>query len=283
MLCPLAGGGRGTLEVLLPALGGQTAGATVLDLFGHEIVAGFGLVDGGGTAIVEAAQISAVGGNRGDGGDPIGSSFGVGQLVAAAVDAGAEVIVLACGDCAGCDGGAGAVDAIAAGGGLRGAALVLLCDERTPWERARCGAAGAQRLRELAPRMRRDPRGVPMTAAGGGLAGGLWAQFDAQLVSGPAFVLEELGFDARMRASRALVVGEARLDAGTLAGRVAGEAAIRARQVGVPCHAVAAHAAIAPFDVRILDLQAIVEAAPTCGEDPVAALAAAGERLAALL
>ena len=49
-----------------------------------------------------------------------------------------------------------------------------------------------------------------MTAAGGGLAGALWARYAARLVPGPAFVLEQLGFDARMRAARALVVGEAR-------------------------------------------------------------------------
>lgn len=320
-LCPVTGGGRGTLEVLLPALGGETAGARVLDALGHEIVAGFGLVDGGGTAIVEAAQI---GGDRREAGplaasscgtgrtvaaaideagplaalfgagqtvaaaiDEAGplaaSSFGTGQLVAAAIDAGATVIVVACGGSPGCDGGAGAVAAIEQGGGLRGSALVALCDERTPWEgaAARCargaGAAGARRLavrlRERAQLLTRDPRGVPMTGAGGGLAGGLWAQLGARLVPGAGFVLEQLGFDARMRASRAVVVGEARLDAGTLDGRVAGEIAIRARQSGVPCHAVVKVDAIERFDARILDLQAIVEATT------VAELEAAGERL----
>src|SRR3954469_7510488 len=39
-LCPVAGGGAGTIEVLLPALGGETGD-------------GFALVDGGGTALVE--------------------------------------------------------------------------------------------------------------------------------------------------------------------------------------------------------------------------------------
>ena len=41
-----------------------------------------------------------------------------------------------------------------------------------------------------------------------------------------------------MRAARAVVVGEARLERATLRGRVAGEIATRARQSGVPCHAV---------------------------------------------
>jgi glycerate kinase len=284
-LCPVAGGGPGTLEVLLPALGGETASATVLDALGHAIVAGFGLVDGGGTAIVEAAQVACE--LPDEAAALAASSFGTGQLVAAAIDAGAAVVVLACGGSAGCDGGAGAVEAIEDGGGLRGAALVALCDVRTPWDGAAArGAHGggpggtqrlARRLRERARLLARDPRGVPMTGAGGGLAGGLWAQLGARLVPGPGFVLEQLGFDARMRAARAVVAGEARLDAGTLDGRVAGEIATRARQSGVPCHAVVAVDAIDRFDARILDVQAIVEAAT------IADLEAAGERLARFL
>ncbi|MDQ3677049.1 MAG: glycerate kinase, partial [Actinomycetota bacterium] len=49
-LCPVAGGGAGTLEVLLPALGGETAD-------------GFGLIEDGATAIVESAP-GAVTGER---------------------------------------------------------------------------------------------------------------------------------------------------------------------------------------------------------------------------
>ena len=55
-----------------------------------------------------------------------------------------------------------------------------------------------------------------MTGAAGGLAGGLWAAFGARLEPGAPFVLDALGFDARMRAARAVVVGEGRLDAQTL-------------------------------------------------------------------
>jgi glycerate kinase len=78
-----------------------------------------------------------------------------------------------------------------------------------------------------------------------------------------------------MRAARAVIVGEARLDRGTLLRqRVAGEIATRARQSGVPCHAVAGDDAIDRFDARILDLQAIRQATS------VAELEAAGEALA---
>jgi hypothetical protein len=62
-------------------------------------------------------------------------------------------------------------------------------------------------------------------------------------------------FDARMRAAFAVVVGEPRLDRGTLRGRVTGEIATRARQAGVPCHAIAADDALDTMGKRILDLQ----------------------------
>jgi glycerate kinase len=238
-LCPLAGGGAGTVEVLLPALGGETGD-------------GFALIEDGGTALVEPGATAALTGAR----------------IAAAVAAGVEVVLVCAGGSGDFDAGAGVVDAIEDGGGLRGAALVVLCETRAAWgaqpsvrrrdpSRSKLPAAGCRALAHH----RRDPRGVPMTGAGGGLAGALWAGYDATLVPGPAFVLEQLGFDDRLRAARAVVVGEARLDRGTLGGRVAGEAAIRARQAGVPCHAVVADNAIDRFDARILDLQAIVEAA----------------------
>jgi glycerate kinase len=83
-----------------------------------------------------------------------------------------------------------------------------------------------------------------------------------------------VGFDERMRAARAVVVGEGRLDRTTLEGKAAGEAAVRARQAGVPCHAIVAADALDLFDRRILDLQT-VRAAGTA-----AALERAGRELA---
>lgn len=239
-LCPVAGGGGGTIEVLLPVLGGETAD-------------GFALIEGGGSAIVERAATAHATGTR----------------VAAAVDAGAEVVLVAAGGPdVEFDGGAGAVEAIEQGGGLRGAALVVLCELRAAW---------TQRPPAHADELPRDPRGIPMTAAGGGLGGALWAHYDARLLAGAPFVLQELGFDARLRAARAVVVGEGRLDRGTLEGRVAGEIATRARQAGVPCHAIVGEDAIERFDARILDLQAILVAST------VAEIEAAGEALASYL
>jgi glycerate kinase len=155
---------------------------------------------------------------------------------------------------------------------LGAARLVVLCDVRTPFEDAarvfapQKGADPGQvdeltaRLHALAATYGRDPRGVAMTGAAGGLAGGLWSEFGAELVSGAAYVLEALGFDGRMRRARAVVTGEGRLDRSSLAGKVVGEVAVRCRQAGVPCHAIVGRLELERFDQRILDLQAVLEA-----------------------
>lgn len=272
-LCPLADGGEGTLEVLMLALGGETAAAVVSDPLGREVQAGFGLVEDGATAIVETA--AAVGLDRvgpGERDAEAASSAGAGELILAAIDAGATEVVVAAGGSATTDGGAGALEAIERGGGLRGTGLVVLCDVRTPFERAaevfgpQKGADRAavarlrRRLRALSGRLPRDPTGVPGSGAAGGLAGGLWAAHGAALAPGAAFVLDAVGYDSRMRGARAVIVGEGRLDRQTLEGKAPAEAALRARQAGVPCFAVCARRELDDFDARILDLQAILEA-----------------------
>jgi len=288
--CPVADGGEGTLEILLTALGGQTDAAEVHDPLGRPLRAGFGLLEDGATAIVEVAAASGLtllGASERDAEGA--SSAGTGELIGAAVDAGASVVLVAAGGSATTDGGAGALEALEIRGGLRGARLVVLCDVRTPWERAAStfapqkGAdpAGvrrlARRLRDRAAQLPRDPRGVAMTGAAGGLAGGLWAVHDARLEPGAAFVLDALGFDAPMRAARAVIAGEGRLDAQSLEGKAVGEVAIRCRQSGVPAHAIVGENALDPFERRILDLQTIDEAATLEAIETTAARL--GERL----
>ncbi len=90
-------------------------------------------------------------------------------------------------------------------------------------------------------------------------------------------LLQAMDFDARMRASRAVVVGAERLDERTLLGSAVFEIATRARQAGVPAYAVTGENALSLFDARILDLQVILEARST------RALRRAGEKLAGLV
>lgn len=289
-VCPVADGGEGTLEVLVTALGGETAGARVHDPLGREIAAGFALLEDGSTALVEMAAASGLGLVAEEERDAwAASTYGTGELICAAVAAGASVVLVAAGGSATTDGGRGALEAIEERGGLHGARLVVLCDVRVPWERAATVFApqkGAdpptvrrleRRLDELAGRLPRDPRAMPMTGAAGGLAGGLWAAAGAVLEPGAPWVLDALGFDARMRAARCVVTGEGRLDEQTLQGKVVGEIGTRARQAGVPLHAIVGSNALDRFAARMVDLQVILEAT-ALGE-----LEAAGEELGARL
>jgi glycerate kinase len=290
-LLPLADGGDGTLDALLVNLGGETASARVQDPLDREIDAGYGLIEGGGTALVEmaaASGLSLVAEAERDAWEA--STYGTGQLIADAVERGAQVILVAVGGSATTDGGAGALQAIEEAGGLRGARIVVLCDVQVPWERCaevfgpQKGADAAlverlaKRLDELADSFPRDPRGVAMTGAAGGLAGGLWAVHDAALEPGAPFILDALDFDDRMRASRAVVTGEGKLDEQTLQGKLVGEIGTRTRQAGVPLHAIVGTDALDGFGKRMIDLQVVTEA--TTLEEVERAAEALGERLA---
>jgi glycerate kinase len=105
----------------------------------------------------------------------------------------------------------------------------------------------------------------------------LWAAFGAELIAGAAYVLDAIGFDERLRRARAVVTGEGRLDDQSLAGKALSEVATRARQNGVPSHAIVGSSALDRFGMRVLDLQAVLEAG-TLRE-----LEAAGQHLAGLL
>ena len=269
---PVADGGEGTMEALLAVRGGELRDARVEDPLGREVEASFALLGNDGTiAVVEAAQASGLWRLHEDELDPWGASTrGTGELIAAAVAAGAREVIVACGGTATVDGGAGALAALdEADVEPR---LVVACDARSPWEEAarvfgpqkgadeRMVARLDRRLDELADAAPADPRGVPMTGCGGGLSGGLWTHRGARLESGAALVLDELGFDTRMRAAAFVVTGEGRLDEQTLAGKAVGEVATRCRQAGVACHAVCGEAALDPFGERILDLASVHQA-----------------------
>jgi glycerate kinase len=294
-LCPIADGGEGTLDALLEPLGAEIFTASVDDPLGRAVEAPFGLTPAGrrgAAAIVEAAAASGLHLVSDRERDPVkASTFGAGQLIAAALEAGARTVIVGVGGTATMDGGAGAIDALRREGGVPASArLVVLCDVRTPFEDAarlfgpQKGATPDQvrrltdRLHKLARRFGgRDPRGVPLTGAAGGLSGGLWAEFGAELVPGASHVLDAIGFEPRLRRARAVVTGEGRLDEQSLAGKALSEVATRARQSGVPCHAVVGSSTLDRFGMRILDLQAVLEAGDA------SALAAAGRRLAELL
>ncbi|MGI8715482.1 MAG: glycerate kinase [Solirubrobacteraceae bacterium] len=287
-LCPAADGGEGTLQALVAALGGSIRTAAVSDPLGRPIEAPFALNQS--IAIVETAAASGLGLVSARDRDAIAAStVGTGELLVAAARAGAETIYLGVGGSATTDGGAGAIRAIAHAGGLGRTRLVVLCDVRTTFADAarvfgpQKGADPDQvrrltaRLNAQARRLPRDPRGEPMSGAAGGLSGALWAALGAELVSGAGFVLDAVGFDARMRAARAVITGEGRLDEQSLVGKIVSEVATRCRQAGVPCSAVVGTRELDAMGARVLDLERVLEATT------LEQLRDAGRRLAKLL
>jgi glycerate kinase len=279
---PVADGGEGTMDVLVAALGGEVRAVTVADPLGRPVEAGFALLPDG-SAVVEMAQASGLSLVEESERDAwVASTRGTGELIVAAVEAGASHLIVTVGGSATSDGGAGALETLreagfGAGEGRSSAAagrleMDVVCDVRVPFEDAprvfgpQKGADPAmvkrleRRLDELARTFPRDPRGQPMTGCAGGLSGGLWAAHGATLVPGAPYVLDAIGFDALMRASAFVVTGEGALDEQTLQGKIVGEVATRCRQGGVACHAIVGRNNLEPFGERIIDLASVTEA-----------------------
>lgn len=245
----MADGGEGTADALMAALGGERIETGAHDPLGRPLRSWYALL-GDGSAVVETAAASGLGLVPESERDPErASTRGTGELIAAAARRAGTVLV-GVGGSATTDGGRGALGAIAAAGGLGAARIVCLCDVRIPWELAapafapQKGAGSAavarlsKRLASYARELPRDPIGIPMTGAAGGLAGGLWAACGAELVEGARFVAEHAGLDEALDGALAVITGEGRLDATTLAGKAVSEVARRAAGAGVPVHAI---------------------------------------------
>jgi glycerate kinase len=206
---PLADGGEGILD----ALGGRPRFARVHGPLG-------GLVDAewrldGTTAVIEMAKASGLalaGGPERN--DPIrATTSGTGELIAAAMVAGARRIVVGMGGSATTDGGLAALKSLEPHGRLHGVELLVACDVTTLFLEAAVtfspqkGATPAQvellsrRLERLAQVYEQD-HGVdvrPLVGGGaaGGLAGGL-AAVGAHLVPGFDHVAEAVDLAERM-------------------------------------------------------------------------------------
>jgi glycerate kinase len=109
-LAPMADGGPGFVDVLHAALGGELLGITVEAPHGERVPATILFVED--VAYIETAQ--AVGMHLMDGGAEFGDSFGVGELIIAAIESGARKIVVGLGGSGTNDGGAGVLAALGA-------------------------------------------------------------------------------------------------------------------------------------------------------------------------
>ena len=230
---PAADGGEGTLAALAEPLALETVTAPTVDPWGVAIDASYGLSPAG-TAVVEVA---AAGGYRsGKVGHPgaavHASSYGTGVLIADAIRRGARQVIVAAGGSASTDGGLGAIQAIRHRGGMSRARMTVLTDVATTFGDAASVFAPqkvatsadvavlTKRLTSFARMLPRDPSTIAGSGAAGGLAGGLWSVFDAELRSGSEYVLDVCDFDESVAASTAVIVGEGRLDRQTQSGKL---------------------------------------------------------------
>lgn len=112
-LCPLGDGGEGTLEALFVASGAERRTLTVQDALGRPRRASWGFIAERRTAIVELAEASGLQHLTLDERCALGTStFGVGELILAALDEGAERLILTLGGSATNDGGVGMMQAL---------------------------------------------------------------------------------------------------------------------------------------------------------------------------
>ncbi len=112
MPLPLADGGPGTAEALRAAAGGAWRATTATGPLGDPLNAGFVLLGDGHTAVIEMAAAAGLALAHGRE-DPLrASTYGVGQIIRAAVNAGADRVLVGLGGSATTDGGAGMAQAL---------------------------------------------------------------------------------------------------------------------------------------------------------------------------
>ena len=267
---PMADGGEGTLD----ALGGPNRSSVVTGPLGEPVAAPWRLSRG--VAVIEMAVASGLavagGASRND---PVNATTsGTGELIAEAVEAGAQRVLVAVGGSATTDGGLGALETLPSAARMTGVEMVVACDVRTAFVDAAAvygpqkGASPAQvelltrRLRRLAQIYERD-FGVDVTAmvgagAAGGLAGGLAAR-GASLVNGFEVVADEIGLPERILDADVVVTGEGRYDTTSLQGKVVGGVAELAARSGTRALAVVGSSdpsASVPESLELLDLTA---------------------------
>lgn len=113
--CPMADGGEGTIDAILAALGGELRTATVSGPLGGHVTARWGWLADTRTAIIEMAEASGIQLVPIESRDACYSTtWGTGELISCALEAGAESIILAIGGSATNDGGAGMLQALGA-------------------------------------------------------------------------------------------------------------------------------------------------------------------------
>ena len=275
-LCPLADGGEGTLEAVAAAGGWTWRETAVTDPLGRRIQARWLFDERDRRAVLEMAEASGLSRVAPLERDAVAaSSSGTGELLRAALDAGARRLILGIGGSATTDGGAGLLQGLGATADrdrplvdlagldprLAGAELAVACDVSNPLLGASGAAAiyGPQKgaspldVAELDRRLAAwadalasatgaDVRDTPGAGAAGGVGFALLAiagRFRSfALRPGVELVMEATDFAARLAEADLVITGEGRIDAQTGFGKTALGVARRAAEAGVACVAV---------------------------------------------
>jgi glycerate 2-kinase len=110
---PMADGGEGTVETVVAATGGHVRSLVVMGPVGDPVEATFGLLGDGATAVIEMASAAGLHLVPQEERDPtMTTTYGVGELIRAAMDARATRILIGIGGSGTTDGGAGCAQAL---------------------------------------------------------------------------------------------------------------------------------------------------------------------------
>ena len=112
---PFADGGEGTVQAIIDATGGRIVTLSVTGPLGDPVEAFYGVTGDGETAVIEMATASGLGLVPPSRRDPLATTtFGVGEMIHAALDGGARRLIVGIGGSATNDGGAGMAQALGA-------------------------------------------------------------------------------------------------------------------------------------------------------------------------
>ena len=293
VMVPIADGGEGTAEALMSALGGEWIPRTVTGpLPSMKVQAGFAWLEQEKTAVVEMAAASGLPLLKPEEYDPmVATTFGTGELMRAAVEKGAQKILLTVGGSATVDGGAGAARAlgwvIPADGPIvpppdfQMPEVEVLCDVTNPL----CGPNGAAhvygpqkgaspemvealdcRLWQLSEQifqsLGKKVRDLPGSGAAGGLAAGAVAFMNGRLVPGIDTVMETVGLADALRGADWVLTGEGKFDAQSVQGKVVDGVARLARQAGARTGVIAGCVLLGEPEWRAADISYVASLQP---------------------
>ena len=301
-LAPMADGGPGFVDVLHEALGGEVVAVTVTGPFGEPTPATLLVV--GDTAYVESAQACGLHLTRRERAE-LASTRGVGELLLAAIDAGAREVILGLGGSGTTDGGAGVLAALGAtadrplDGGpadLEGLTTVDItpCRRRlgdvtlvvaSDVDNQLTGMFGAAKtfgpqkgvaeeripvvdgwLEAYAVAVDRRTSLLPGSGAAGGLGFALLA-LGASRRPGLELVADATRLAERARAADLVVTGEGAFDFSSRAGKVPYGVAQIAAEAVRPCVALAGKVLVGSREMRALGVESAYSLVDLVGEE----------------